>query len=60
MQGAPEETILYSLILGRSELIMFGGIQKDVSALNPKSLAPMADDTVSNTVYLITPPVSIV
>jgi hypothetical protein len=25
--AAPEETILYTLVSGRSELIMFGGIQ---------------------------------
>merc|ERR1712020_547428 len=30
---APEETILYSLVKGKSELVMFGGIQKDVSSL---------------------------
>ena len=27
VQNAPEETILYSLVRGRAELILFGGIQ---------------------------------
>ncbi|KAG8197516.1 hypothetical protein JTE90_007254 [Oedothorax gibbosus] len=29
---APEEIILYSLVLGKGELIMFGGIQKDLNS----------------------------
>ncbi len=32
--SAPEETILYSLAKGRGEIIMFGGIQKDVNTMS--------------------------
>ncbi len=28
---APQESILYSLVAGRTELIMFGGLRKDIS-----------------------------
>jgi hypothetical protein len=28
---APQESILYSLVTGRTELIMFGGLKKDIS-----------------------------
>ncbi|XP_059475817.1 F-box only protein 42-like [Neocloeon triangulifer] len=31
---APESTVLYSLVLGMSELIMFGGVEKDDQELN--------------------------
>merc|ERR1719391_1955134 len=31
LPNAPQESILYTLVLGRTELIMFGGLQKDVS-----------------------------
>ena len=31
--GAPEETIFYSLVEGRGELIMFGGIQTDLNGM---------------------------
>ena len=54
----PEELILYSLVKGRNEIIMFGGIQKDknmrqqtnenaVNALN-------IPDIVSNQLHIIT------
>jgi hypothetical protein len=32
--AAPEITVLYSLVLGMSELIMFGGIEKDEQEIN--------------------------
>ena len=49
----PEETVLYTLVEGRSELIMFGGIQKD-----PASLACTTNlsNQVSNTIHFITAP----
>ena len=31
--GAPEETIFYSLVEGRGELVMFGGIQTDLNGM---------------------------
>lgn len=53
---APDETILYSLTLGRSELILFGGIQKDVSSMTNRNQTSSAPDTVSNSVFYLTPP----
>lgn len=51
----PEEAILYSLVEGRGELIMFGGIHKDLGMSNtapyPRNNVP---ETVSNTVHFIT------
>ena len=63
---APEETILYSLVAGRAELIMFGGIQKDVAQMSGGGAGGSAggpgpeSDTVSNEVYFLTPPSRIV
>ena len=65
LRQAPEETILYTLVRGRSELVLFGGIQKDVSSMtyrspnNPQSSnssSGAASDTVSNSVYYLVPP----
>ena len=53
---APDETILYSLTLGRSELILFGGIQKDVSSMTMRSSQAHNSADVSNSVYYLTPP----
>jgi len=61
---APEETILYSLVKARSELIFFGGIQKDVSSMafrggqhQQAQQQPQANkETVSNAVYFLRPP----
>lgn len=52
VQGGPEETILYSLVPGRSELIMFGGILKDSRSLAQCSLYSQ----ISNLLYFITAP----
>jgi F-box protein 42 len=52
---APKETILYSLVAGQSELIMFGGIQKDVSSMNMRT-QPSPTDSVSNSVYFLETP----
>lgn len=69
---APEETILYSLVRGRGELIMFGGIQKDVSSMSasggggrqqqPQQQPNSAtdSDTASNSLYFLTTPSSVV
>ena len=57
---APEETILYTLVSGRSELIMFGGIQKDVSTIASGRNATSDKETVFNDVYFLTPPIQVV
>jgi len=60
--NAPEETILYSLVKGKSELVMFGGIQKDVSSISRGGAngASSDGDTVSNAVYFLNPPNNVV
>eukprot|EP00092_Neocalanus_flemingeri_P014613 GFUD01015764.1.p1 GENE.GFUD01015764.1~~GFUD01015764.1.p1 ORF type:complete len:698 (+),score=94.25 GFUD01015764.1:142-2235(+) len=52
---APQESILYSLVLGRTELIMFGGLQKDVS-LGTVRGQQNNSETVSNCLYYLNPP----
>ncbi|XP_066155294.1 F-box only protein 42-like isoform X1 [Euwallacea fornicatus] len=52
VQEGPDETILYSLVYGKSELIMFGGILKDGGTLAQCSLYSQ----ISNSVYFITAP----
>ncbi|KAK9496535.1 hypothetical protein O3M35_013195 [Rhynocoris fuscipes] len=59
--GGPEATILYSLVFGNGELIMFGGIRKEPGfTINEREDAENPSDTVSNSLHLITaPPTSI-
>ena len=52
--SAPQESILYSLVMGRTELIMFGGLQKDVSVNGGRS--QNNSETVSNCLYFLNPP----
>ena len=54
---APQESILYSLVAGRTELIMFGGLRKDISVgttrhqiLNTFSLQKLFKKSKINTV----------
>jgi len=53
---APQESILYSLVLGRTELIMFGGLQKDVSLSTGRTNQQNNSETVSNCLYYLNPP----
>lgn len=50
-ENAPEETIFYSLIEGRGELIMFGGIQTDLGGMQ-RGL-DVKQQTVSNSVHFL-------
>lgn len=54
--GCPEPTILYTLVKGKGELIMFGGIKKDPNAVANQSQQIPSDnsDTVSDSVHYIT------
>ena len=52
-QNAPEETILYSIVEGRAELIMFGGIQMDINSMQRGQPTPA--QAVSNEVYFLRP-----
>lgn len=49
----PDETMLYTLVGGKSELIMFGGIQKDANQL---SCTSDMSSQVTNSVHFITSP----
>ena len=58
--SAPEETILYTLVRGRAELVLFGGIQKDVGSMTSRSPVTSSADTVSNSVFFLKPPREII
>lgn len=51
----PQVAILYSLVQGRGELIMFGGLQKDVASMRNQTTAN-ENDSVTNALYFLTPP----
>ena len=55
---APQESILYSLVQGRTELIMFGGLQKDVTTTGSGNTgrAHNNSESVSNCLYYLNPP----
>jgi len=53
---APQESILYSLVQGRTELIMFGGLQKDVNTTNTGRPQTNSSESVSNCLYYLNPP----
>lgn len=52
VNNGPEEAILYTLMEGKSELIMFGGILKDANSLAPCNLSSQ----ISNSLHFITAP----
>lgn len=54
--GAPEELVMYSLVKGNGELIMFGGVHNDISYLNYSEQQSM----YSNSLHFISPPRDII
>jgi len=60
-RNSPEEAVLYTMVRGRGELIVFGGVQKFISTESttntPTSGGP---NIVSNAVYFIKAPQSVV
>ncbi|KAL4712844.1 hypothetical protein ACJJTC_011914 [Scirpophaga incertulas] len=56
MTGAPEELVMYSLVKGNGELIMFGGVHNDISISNYSEHQNM----YSNSLHFITPPRDII
>ncbi|KAL5014433.1 hypothetical protein ScPMuIL_008703 [Solemya velum] len=50
-QQAPDETVFYSLVEGRGELIMFGGIQKDIESMQRG--VDIKSHVVSNNLYIL-------
>lgn len=53
-QTGPDERILYSLVLGRGELIVFGGIRKEQTTLHGHT--DIDDSQVYNDLHFINPP----
>ncbi|CAH1118044.1 unnamed protein product [Phaedon cochleariae] len=53
MRNGPEETILYTLVEGKSELVMFGGIQKDANSLG---LSKNLSNQISNSLHFVMAP----
>lgn len=58
--NGPEHTILYSLVAGQGEIIMFGGIQKDVNLFGIDESSMNVINTVTNTVHFMTAPQTII
>lgn len=56
MTGAPEELVMYSLVKGNGELIMFGGVHNDINILNYSE----HQNKYSNSLHFITPPRDII
>lgn len=56
MTGAPEELVLYSLVKGNGEIIMFGGVHNTISNLHYSG----QQDMYSNSLHFITPPRDII
>lgn len=53
LDGAPEETIFYSLVEGRGELILFGGIQTDLNSMQRGLTFTGSSQVVKNTVHFL-------
>ncbi|XP_001602114.1 F-box only protein 42 [Nasonia vitripennis] len=53
-QTGPDERILYSLVLGRGELIVFGGIRKEQATIQGQT--DIDDSQVFNDLHFINPP----
>ena len=53
---APEDRILYSLTKGRAELILFGGLQTDVSTMSIQSSVKLCAPLVSSQVLFLRAP----
>lgn len=51
--NGPEETILYTLLAGKSELVMFGGIRKDPTSLG---FSVNINNQISNSLHFISAP----
>lgn len=52
LDNGPEETVFYSLLTGKSELVMFGGIRKDSVTLDSVDIS----NQISNSLHFISAP----
>lgn len=50
---APDETIFYSLVEGRGELLLFGGLLGGPNAMSPHGLSPGNLQTVTNKLWTV-------
>lgn len=57
--NSPEEAVLYSIVHGRGELIVFGGVQKFIATQGTTN-APGGPNIVSNAVYFVKAPKCII
>lgn len=53
VDGAPDETVFYTLVEGRGEILMFGGIEKDIHALQRGP--GIKSQSVNNTLFVLSP-----
>lgn len=58
-RGSPEEAVLYSIVHGRGELVVFGGVQKFIATQSTTN-SPGGPNIVSNAVYFIQAPKCII
>lgn len=60
-EDSPDDMILYTLVLGNGELIMFGGIQKDAMSINHQAQSTInITNIMSNSLHFISPPRNII
>ena len=57
---SPEEAALYTMVLGRGELIVFGGVEKFISTETTNTPTTGGPNIVSNAVYFIKAPTSVI
>lgn len=57
--NSPEEAVLYSIVHGRGEVIVFGGVQKFLATQGTTN-TPGGPNIVSNAVYFIKAPKCII
>lgn len=54
---APEDTMLYTLVKGRGELILFGGMRNNSTYCQGLDVAPLSH-TITNETYILKPPIT--
>ena len=51
--AAPEETIFYTLVEGRGELLLFGGLLGGPNTMSPHGLSPGSLQVVTNKLWTV-------
>lgn len=60
IDGAPEEVMMYSLLLGKGELIMFGGFHYHANLSSEISVQSPYANFISNTLHFLVPPRNVI